>query len=334
MDRSAFLSRRGVDKPPAPEYNTRKAAVDLTMMPQRRSAPFNYKLCRALRIPASEAIHMKNTTALTALSAAGGAAALALRLIQERIGFSPDTGLPIPGNLSARLMTVLLIFLGTALFLLARRLPSRHPDPRPFQDVFSVQAAVTPLVCGIVLLALSGAAEVRSVFSGSLNSALGGQLPWAAVLIAGVLTTLSALCLLPAVLSASAGRRSPSRRAMPPTLLLLAPTALVFRLVLDYRTRSANPALGAYALELLALGFAALAFFNLASFAFGDGSARVFSFLAGGTVVLCAAVLADGLNFAQNTMFGGCALFFLGFLCSLQPDARRAHGSAGKEEPL
>ncbi|MEA4941493.1 MAG: hypothetical protein VB094_02985 [Oscillibacter sp.] len=277
---------------------------------------------------------MKNTTALTALSAAGGAAAFLLRLIQERTGFSPDTGLPIPGNLPERLMTVLLIFLGATLFLLVRRLPSRHPDPRPFQDVFSVQAAITPMVCGIALLTLSGAAEVQSVLFGSLGSVPGGMLPSAAVLISGVLTALSALCLLPAVLSACAGRRSRSRPAAPPTLLLPAPTALVFRLVLDYRTRSANPALGAYALELLALGFATLAFFYLASFAFGDGSARVFSFLAGGTVVLCAAALADGLDFAQNTMFGGCALFFLGFLCSLQPDAGRTHGSAGKEEPL
>lgn len=275
---------------------------------------------------------MKNTTALSALAAAGGAAAFALRLIQERIGFSPDTGLPIPGNLPARLLPVLLIFLGAALFLLVRRLPSHHPDPRPFQDVFSVQGSVTPLVCGIVLLALSGAAELRSVLFDSSSAASGGMLPTAAVLISGALTALSALCLLPAVGSASAGRRSRSRRAAPPVLLLPAPTALVFRLVLDYRTCSANPALGAYALELLALGFAALAFFYLASFAFGDGSARIFSFLAGGAAVLCAAALADGLDFAQNTMFGGCVLIFLGFLCALQPDTGRVRGSVVKEE--
>lgn len=277
---------------------------------------------------------MKNTTVLTALSAAGGAVGFALRLIQERTGFSPDTGLPIPGNPLARLLPVLFIFYGAALFLLVRRLPSRHPDPRPFQDVFSVQGAVTPLICGIALLALSGAAEVRSALSGASGSAPDGMLPSAAVLISGALTALSALCLLPAVASASAGRHSRSRRAAPPVLMLLAPTALVFRLVLDYRARSANPALGAYALELLALGFAALAFFHLASFAFGDGSARVFSLLAGGTVVLCAAALADGLDFAQNTMFGGCVLLFSGFLCSFQPDKGRARGSADKEELL
>lgn len=275
---------------------------------------------------------MKKTMVLTALSAGGGALAFLLRLMQEKRGFSPDTGLPVPGNLPARLLPILLICLGATLFLLVRCLPSRHPDPRPFQDVFSVQGAITPLIGGVALLVLSGAAQVWSVLSG--RSAPDGSLPPAAVLISGVLTALSAACLLPAVASASAGRRSRSRLAAPPTLLLITPAALVFQLVLDYRTRSANPMTEAYALELLALGFAALAFFHLASFAFGDGSVQVFSFLAGGTVILCAAVLADGLGFAADALFGGCVLFFLGFLCSLQPDACRLCGSAGREESL
>ncbi|BAK98249.1 hypothetical protein OBV_10510 [Oscillibacter valericigenes Sjm18-20] len=277
---------------------------------------------------------MKNTTVLTVLSAAGGGLAFLLRLVQKRTGFSPDTGLPIPGDLPARLLLILLVFLCAALFLMVRRLPSRHPDPRPFQDVFSVQGAVTPLVGGITLLVLSGAAQVWSVLSGSPDFSSDGPLPSAVVLISGVLTALSALCLLPAVLSASAGHRSRNRLAAPPTLLLFTPAALVFQLVLDYRTRSANPVPEAYALELLALGFAALAFFHLASFAFGDGSAQVFSFLAGGTVILCAVALADGLGFAADAFYGGCILFFPGLLCSLQPDAGRQRGSVSGEESL
>lgn len=277
---------------------------------------------------------MKNTTALTTLSAAGGLAAFLLRMMQERTGFSPDTGLPIPGNLPARLLLVFLILLGAALFLLARRLPSRHPDPRLFQDIFSVQGAVTPLVCGVALLVVSGAEEVWSVLSSSPSFTSNGQLPSAVVLISGVLTALAAVCLLPAVLSASAGRRSRNRRAAPPMLLLLAPAAFVFQLVLDYRARSANPSPETYALELLALGFAAMAFFHLSSFAFGDGSGRVFSFLAGGTVILCAAALADGQGFAENALFGGCALFFLGFLVSLQPDAGHLRSSVNRGERI
>lgn len=277
---------------------------------------------------------MKNTTAMAVLAAAGGGAAFALRLAQERTGFSPETGLSVPGNLPGRLLPVLLILLGAALFLLAYRLPARHPDPRPFSDVFFVQGTVAPLTCGAALLALSGAAEVKSALSGPEVFSACEPLPAAVVLAWGILAVLSALCLFPAVFSAAAGRRSAIRRTAPPALLLPAPVALVFRLMLDYRARSVSPAPEAYAPELLALGFAALAFFQLSSFAFEDGSARLFSFLAGGTVILCAAALADGGGFAQSALLGGCALFFLGFLLSLRPDPARARGGAAGEDAL
>lgn len=269
---------------------------------------------------------MKNTTALAVFTAVGSAAALILRLVQDRIGFSPETGLPVPGSPLTWLLPVFLIALGAALFFLVRRLPARHPDPRAFQDIFSIQGSVAPLFCGITLLVLSGAAEIWSVLSASASPASAGALPSAVPLLSGGLTALAGLCLLPPILSASRGRRSCGRRTAPPSLLLLAPAAMVFRLVLAYRTRSSNPTLSAYALEILALSFAALAFFQLASFAFEDGNVRIFSFLSGGGAILCAASLADGLGLVENTLLGGCALFFLGLLSSLQPYTGRLRG--------
>lgn len=274
---------------------------------------------------------MKNTTALTVFTAVGGAAALILRLAQERIGFSAETGLLVPGSPLTWLLPVSLIALGAALFFLARCLPSRHPDPRAFEDIFSIQGSATLLLCGVALLILSGAVEVLSALADSAGPLPAGALPSAVLLLSGGLTALAGLCLLPHVLSASRGRRSRGRRTAPPALLLLAPAAMVFRLVLVYRTRSSNPTLSAYALEILALSFASLAFFQLASFAFGDGNTRVFSFLSGGTVILCAASLADGLGLVENALFGGCAFFFLGLLYSLQPLSVRLRGDAYEE---
>lgn len=276
---------------------------------------------------------MKHTTAMAVLAAAGGAAAFFLRLAQAHTGFTPETGLSVPGNLFGRLLWVLLALLGAALFLLVRRLPDHRPDPRPFQDVFSAQGAAPLLLAGVFLLALSGAADVRAALSASVRF-LGGEAPPVGVLLAcGGLTVLSALCLLPAVFSAATGRHSRRRRAAPSVLLLPAPVALVFHLVLDYRARAANPALESYAPELLALGFAALAFFRLSSFAFEDGSARAFSFFAGESVILCAAALAGNRSLAQYALLGGCALFFLGFLLSLRPGSVRLQvGEAGEKE--
>ncbi len=275
---------------------------------------------------------MKHTTAMAVLAASGGAAAFFLRLAQARTGLIPETGLSTPGNLFGRLLWVLLVFLGVTLFLLVRRLPDRRPDPRSFQDVFSAQGAAPLLLSGVFLLALSGVVEVRAALSAPLCFPGSGAPPAGVALACGGLTALSALCLLPAVFSAAAGRRSRRRRAAPPILLLPAPVALVFHLVLDYRARAANPALESYAPELLALGFAALAFFRLSSFAFEDGSAQVFSFFAGGSVILCAAALAGNRSLSQYALLGGCVLFFLGLLLSLRSDPIRRRAGDVEEE--
>ncbi|WP_369282047.1 hypothetical protein [Oscillibacter sp. GMB15532] len=277
---------------------------------------------------------MKHTTAMAVLAAAGGAAAFFLRLAQARTGLIPETGLSVPGNLFGHLLWVLLALLGVGLFLLARRLPDRRPDPRPFQDVFSAQGAAPLLLVGVFLLALSGGAEVRAALSAPAGFPGSGAPPAGVALACGGLTALSALCLLPVAFSAGAGRHSRSRRTPPPVLLLPAPVALVFHLVLDYRVRAANPALETYAPELLALGFAALAFFRLSSFAFEDGSVQVFSFFAGGSVVLCAAALAGNRSLSNYALLGGCALFFLGLLLSLQPGSIRRRAGEVEEEEL
>ncbi|WP_312943012.1 hypothetical protein, partial [Oscillibacter sp.] len=202
---------------------------------------------------------MKHSTAMAVLTTAGGTAAFFLRLAQTRTGFNPETGLSVTGNFYGRLLWVLLALIGVALFLLVHRLPDRRPDPRTFQDVFSAQGTVPLLISGLFLLILSGMAEIHVALSSPMYFSGDGAPPAGVALACGCLTALSALCLLPTVFSAATGRRSRRRRAVPSVLLLPAPVALVFHLVLDYRARAANPALESYAPELLALGFAALA---------------------------------------------------------------------------
>ncbi len=86
----------------------------------------------------------------------GGAAAFALRLAQTRTGFEPDTGLPVPGNVPAILLVILLVLLAAGLFLLCRRIPKeRHPVS--FLPCFSTADAaflIVPL-CGVFLLGAS-----------------------------------------------------------------------------------------------------------------------------------------------------------------------------------
>ena len=66
---------------------------------------------------------MKKQLVFPAMAVGGGAAALTLRLTQNRTGFEADTGLAIPGNIPAMALTALSVLLAAVLFVLLRRLP-------------------------------------------------------------------------------------------------------------------------------------------------------------------------------------------------------------------
>ena len=268
---------------------------------------------------------MKHTGALPLVTAAGGAAAFSLRLAQMRTGFSPETGLPVAGALHGRLLIALILAFSVLLALLVQPLPSRRPEPRPLEDVFSAPGAAPLLYAGAALLALAGAAWDCSVLRGSVVIPGGGAARWIALLSGGVMLAAGA-CLLPAVSAACGGRRAGKSR-VPPALFLPAPAAAVFHLVLVYRLRSSTPGLSAYAVELLAVCFAAAALCRLAGFAFDDGCVRTFAFLAGETVFFCAAALADRRSAGESAFFGGCLLLFLGLLFALRTGAGRRRGA-------
>ena len=267
---------------------------------------------------------MKHTGALPLVTAAGGAAAFSLRLAQMRTGFSPETGLPVAGELHGRLLTALILAFTALLAVLVQPLPSRRPEPRPLEEVFSAPGAAPLLYAGAALLALAGAAWDCSVLRGNVVIH-GGAARWIALLSGGVMLA-AGICLLPAVSAACGGRRAGKSR-VPPALFLPAPAAAVLHLVLIYRLRSSAPGLSAYAVELLAVCFAAAALCRLAGFAFDDGCVRTFAFLAGETVIFCAAALADRRSAGESAFFGGCLLLFLGLLFALRTGAGRRRGA-------
>lgn len=273
---------------------------------------------------------MKNYSALTLAATAGGVAAFLLRLGQRITGFSPDTGLAIPGGVFAPALYLLLASMTAVFFLMARRPPSHHPDPRPFVDVFSIQGTLPPLASGCLLLILSGGLEVFSVLTGESTT---GAAHFSA-LLSGALTALCGVSLLPAIRSAAAGRHGAARKAAPAALLLVPPVVLVFRTTLTYRALSAVPPLSAYAPDIVALSLAALAFFHLSAFAHGDGSTRAFSFLSAAAAVFCAAALADARCAADGCFYAGCVLLFLGFLGALWALPAKLRHSVAQEEAL
>ena len=100
---------------------------------------------------------MKKNPALPALAIFGGAASFLLRLLQNRTGFEPDTGLPIPGNLPGLALVVLLMLLAAAICVLVGKLP-KEQDPGPaFPADFSTtepKLLMLPVMVVFVLLGM------------------------------------------------------------------------------------------------------------------------------------------------------------------------------------
>ena len=276
---------------------------------------------------------MKKQLLVPLAAAAGGAAALVLRLLQNKTGFDPATGLPIPGNAPGTALAVFLVLLAAVLVLLARLLPAESEDGPFFPEDFrTVNAGLVTLpILGIFLMAASGALDIAAGAAelSALEAVAGPDGPtviwsvWGAAsgltltprarLLAGALTLVSAVSLFPA---AACCRRRPGvrPRTASPALLLIPPVCMVARLVLAYRVDSVNPALQAYYVEILALTFLTLALYRLSSFAYHAAKTRRFALYAGEGVALCLTALADGESLSALLLYAGGAAALLGFL--------------------
>lgn len=279
----------------------------------------------------------------------GGAAAAVLRLLQNTTGFEEGTGLPIPGNLPATALVILLVLLAAVLILLVRRLPEKAApafpadftarDPRllfvPMAGLFLMGiSGVLDLVAGLGLTetliqsAVSAAdpSGMTSVVAISSSDGYSSQ----AHLILGVLDLLAAAGLFFAVRACGTKHRH-SRLRFNGTWLLAPVLAMAVRLVLAYRVDSVNPALEAYYVELLALVFLNLAFYRFSSFSFDAGRTRRFALYACCAVVLCLAAFCDSSSLSARLLEIGAGLCVLGFLL-LHLTAASAPSGTGSEE--
>ena len=255
-------------------------------------------------------------------AAAGGAAALALRAWNLRVGFEADTGLPLSGA-SFPALSILLGVVALSLIVQARRL-SQRPAPRfPFRT--ERPALLLPAVAGAFLLALSGAADVfegatgqrvlggaadRYAYSGLIGGEVVGMSGGVQCFI-GLLTLLSAWAAFDCARACLRGRPTFRAAAMIPAV------ALSVRLVTVYRIESVNPVLQEYAPALLALVVQILGFYHFSAFAFDYGSLTAFAASAGGAVCMALCVLADKSDYVSTPLtLCGSAAALAGFLLS------------------
>lgn len=262
---------------------------------------------------------MKKHLLFPLLSAVGGICGAVLRFLQNRSGFEPDTGLPIPGNPYALLLPGMLFLLAALTLLLCLRLPKEDLSDG-FADAFSAhsKAGVMLAVAGIFLWCLSGAAGVLPVIMshGELYTvtAAGLYYPVSAAaqrleLILAVALVISAACMFPA-----AATRRFKDFAATGNLLLVPVVYLVLRMTLSFREISISASQQAYYVELMAMVFLTLCLFRLSSFAFQGGSTRQFVLYSVMAAVLCITALVDAAALGDRLFYGGGACLAAGFL--------------------
>lgn len=264
-----------------------------------------------------------------------GAAGFALRLLQNRTGFEPDTGLPIPGNIPAMALPALLVLAAVAVYLLACRCLPQKAEEKSFGELFRLEdkGGLSAVLAGGCIMAASGVLELLDTVGGSAAAVSADGMEVVAVgagtggsgMAIGVLSAAAGICLV-------AGAILCRKEHTQPLILLAVPVCLLVRLILVYRLRSTDPVLADYYLEILGLMFLILAVYRLSGFAVQMGRPRLFAFYAGVTAVLALTMLPDGVSSAGLLMLGG-ALALTGFQWMLQADAavRPSDGRADTE---
>ena len=292
---------------------------------------------------------MKKPLLLPFIALVGGAAAAVLRLLQNTTGFEEGTGLPIPGNLPATALVILLVLLAVVLILLVRRLPEKAAPAFPADFTARDPRLLFVPMAGLFLMGISGVLDLvaglgltETLIQGAVSAAdPSGMTSVVAIsssdgyssqahLILGVLDLLAAAGLFFAVRACGTKHRH-SRLRFNGTWLLAPVLAMAVRLVLAYRVDSVNPALEAYYVELLALVFLNLAFYRFSSFSFDAGRTWRFALYACCAVVLCLAAFCDSSSLSARLLEIGAGLCVLGFLL-LHLTAASAPSGTGSEE--
>jgi glucan phosphoethanolaminetransferase (alkaline phosphatase superfamily) len=269
---------------------------------------------------------MKKYIGYPLLALLGGAAAFALRLMQNRTGYENSTGLPIAGNHFAGALIFLLVLFTALFFVMAHRLPGEKADSAlSFSNCFRTTGAGIPtvLVLGAFAWIVSGG---LSIYGGLMQSGAASAVYTTATgsgvltprlsLVVGCLCIFAGVCLLP-VISACRfqGRHAaPSAKAGAVSAILLSIACLVVLLIITYREDSINPSLSVYYVELLAQAGLILLLYRISSFAYHEGRTRRFTLYSMLSTMLCFATLADSHSLAITIFYAGGILLSMGFL--------------------
>ena len=241
-----------------------------------------------------------------------GAVLFALRLVQLRSGFDPDTGLALPASdpasLPGRILWIALLACLAAEAVLCIRRPAGAK--RSYACCFTAPEGLTLglLAAGSFLLAAGGALLLIRALppqgTAAATAAAAGALGIAGG--AGFLLLAKEL----------RGSGSPTLFPMLPAMFF----SVLFVLAV-YFPEESNPVLDGFYVPVLGAAMAAYFLYHLSGFTRQEGSLRWLVFTGDMAVITCTAAAADGLRDAGRLLiFLGCAVLATVFLLLLRRD--------------
>jgi hypothetical protein len=246
----------------------------------------------------------KKSLVLCCVSCVFGAFGAFFRWLQDMTAFETDSGLYISGNLWGRAVVAACIGVAAVLFFMVLAMKRKEKLAAP-ADYAAALGGKTLLYrpAYILLAAVMAIGSLMLLFSASRDTYPGFQVILA---LMGVLSAAGFALMA----SATYGRREPPLNCLGATLII---AMYCFWLIMSYRENAVNPAVWGYAMEVLALSCALVAFYYIASIPFGRPKpfhAIFFSHLA---AFLCIVTLPDDRWAGQQIMLiatAGMLLFF------------------------
>lgn len=242
---------------------------------------------------------MKKTSYFTVLYLwVPGLLLLALRWMQLKNGFDPETGLARQSPAGMVLAAALIVLAAAEAARCFRRSGEKHSYACCFQPMEG--PALPLLAAGSLLL---GGGGVLLAFAGPQGT--GPSVLVIAAAAAGVAAAGG-------VLLFAKQTRSGGERVFP---LLPAMVFSVLFLLTVYLPQGNNPVLARYYLPVLAAALIACAFYQLAGFSCREASMRWFTFFGDLAVPVSLAALADSVGrWGQALVYAGCAIVLTVFL--------------------
>lgn len=242
----------------------------------------------------------KKALSISCYVAAAGAFGAFFRWLQNQTAFEAETGLPTSSVLNYIVPAVIIAAALLFASLVKKLRATGLTPPESFTEIYRSTHLLYPVAYYVtsLVLAVGGVASMLSS-----DEELGTHL----VNLVGFLALVCGLC-FPIVCRAPRKKYSPSLVSFVMTLPIV---MFALYLITSYRINASNPSVYTYAIEILAICAACVAFYYTAGAAFGKFKPYRSIFAAELGAFMCFTTLADTRIFGLRLVFIGSALMLL-----------------------